>query len=144
VLLRQFRSEDALAAAMRSIPGISLDVVDPATLSLSDQVRMVASTEILVGAHGAGLAHTFAMADHGAVVEIAARPAAPTDRLYANIAAWTDRLFRRIEAPEKLGFGGSWLDPDAGQLRECAAELVAQVRERRVRALTTDAEGAQD
>ncbi|MBX7185725.1 MAG: glycosyltransferase family 61 protein [Vicinamibacteria bacterium] len=133
VLLRRFRSDEALAAALRSVPGVTVEVVDPASMSFADQVRLAASTEILVGAHGAGLAHAFAMAEHGAILEIVAAGTS-TYRLYGNLAAWTDRLHARIEAPETVGFGGSWFDPDPSQLRDEVAALAAKVRERRARA----------
>jgi Glycosyltransferase 61 len=131
VLLRQFPDEGKLTAALRSIPGVSVEVADPARLSLSDQVHLAAKTEILVGAHGAGLAQAFAMAEHGAIVEIVPPPASATYRLYPNLAAWTDRLFRRIEAPERLTLGGSFLDPDVQEVRECVSDLASRVRQRR-------------
>lgn len=135
VLLRQFRSEAVLADALRNLPGLAVDILDPAALPLTEQVRTLAATEILVGGHGAGLAHAFAMADHGAVVEIVAAPAASTYRLYANLAAWTDRLYARIEAPELLGWSGSRLDPDPEELRRCVLDLAARVLDRRPRAV---------
>ena len=132
-MLRQFCREEALANALRSIPGLAVEVVDPASLSFSDQMRMAMNAEILIGAHGAGLAHTFAMAEHGALVEIVASPAASTYRLYPNIAGWTGRLFQRIEAPETFGLRGSWLDPDIDRVRECIRDLAQQVEARRPR-----------
>ncbi len=131
IMLRQFRSPAALAAALGSVPGLTVEVVDPATLSLSDQVLMAARSEILVGAHGAGLAHAFAMADHGAVVEIVAAPSSSTYRLYANLAGWTDRAYARIEAPERLGWSGTFLDPNPAELADCVSRLASRVRERR-------------
>lgn len=131
VLHRQFRSEEALAAALSSIPGVVVQVVDLAELTVEEQVQVAARTEILIGAHGAGLAHCFAMAEHGALVEIVAEPAAATFHLYGNIAVWTGRLFTRVEAPERLGWRGSWLDPRPNQLRDQVGALAIRVRERR-------------
>lgn len=131
VMLRQFRSDAALVAALRSSAGLSVDIVDPATLSLRDQVVVAARSEILVGAHGAGLAHAFAMADYGAVAEIVAAPSSSTYRLYANLAGWTDRAYARIEAPERLGWSGTFLDPNPAELADCVSRLALRVRERR-------------
>jgi len=131
VLLRQFRSEEAVAAALRSMPGLAVQIVDLAAMSVGDQVRIASQTEILVGAHGAGLSHVFAVAEHGALVEVVAAPAASTYALYANLAGWTGRLYARFEAPERLGLGGSWLDPNPAELGHCVRALAARVRQRR-------------
>ena len=131
VLLRQFRSTAAIRDALRAIPGVIVEVVDPAAFSLTDQVRMAAQTEILVGAHGAGLSHALAMPEHGAVVEVVARPAKDTYRLYPNMAAWTGRLFHRFECVEKFGLRGSVLDPDVEELRRCVGALAGAVRKQR-------------
>jgi len=133
VLLRQFQSEEALAAALRSIPNLAVQTVDLAAMSVADQVRVASQTEILVGAHGAGLAHVFAIAEHGAVVEVVAAPAAATSALYSNLAGWTGRMYTRVEAPERLGLGGSWLDPHPAELGHCVRALAARVRQRRTR-----------
>lgn len=144
VLLRRFRSEEVLTAALQSIPGLAVETADLAALSVADQVRLASQTEILVGAHGAGLAHVFAMAEHGAVVEIVAAPADETYRLYGNLAAWTNRLHARIEAPERLGLGGSWLDPDPAELRDCVRALATRVRQRRPLVFDSAPGGARD
>lgn len=131
VLMRQFQSEDALVTAISGVPGVAVRVADPAGRPFADQLDMFAGTEVLVGAHGAGLSHTLAIAEHGALVEIVAEPASSTYRLYPNLAAWSGRLCRRITCPERYGLRGTWLAPDPDEVRAAVAELAPVVRERR-------------
>jgi protein O-GlcNAc transferase len=51
-------------------PDITINIVDFAALSFREQVETVATTDILVGVHGAGLTHSMWLPPHSAVVEI--------------------------------------------------------------------------
>jgi hypothetical protein len=136
---RRFASPRSVEAALRSLPDVIVDVVDFARLPLDAQTRRAAQTEILVGAHGAGLAHVLTMADHGALVEVVAAPAAATYRLYPNLAAWTGRSCRRVEAPGRWAWGGRRLLPDLDGLTRTVRALADDVRDRRPRAGTSAA-----
>ena len=147
VLMRRFESELSLLNALQSLPDVAVRAVDPAAFSLPEQTRLATETEILIGAHGAGLAHTFALPSHGAVVEIVAAPAASTYRLFPNIAAWTGRECRRIECPEIFGLRGSVMRPNPEALRECVRDLLPGVSAGRLAApplVTSAAENEED
>lgn len=131
VLMRQFRSEEALVRALSSIAGVAVRVADPAGRAFADQIELFRGTEVLVGAHGAGLAHTLAIEEHGALVEIVAAPADATYRLYPHMAAWSGRLSRRLACRETFGLRGTWLDPDPDAVSALVVELAAAVRARR-------------
>jgi hypothetical protein len=128
VLLRRLTNEDAILAALRSLPDVTVDAVDMATLPLAEQIAKSATTDILVGAHGAALAHAITMPPRRGVVEVAAPG---TYSLYRNVAAWMGHAFRRIDAPERFGLSGSSLASDPAAIRAAVAEVAAEMRARR-------------
>ena len=68
---RKFIDLDRWVATLRKKhPGSVINVVDFATISLLDQVKLVQSTDVLVGHHGAGMTHVLFLPPEAAVVEI--------------------------------------------------------------------------
>lgn len=68
---RRLRSSEQLTAALRSsFPDVKVELVDFAEMSFPDQIRLVRSTDILVGVHGAGLTHELFLTQGSTVVEI--------------------------------------------------------------------------
>ena len=79
-MARQIANEDALLAMLRQVAataaaaeppqGVEVSLLDLSELSLAEQLKMVASTDVLIGMHGAALAYSILMAPHAAVVEL--------------------------------------------------------------------------
>lgn len=68
---RKFINLDRWVATLRGRhPNSKIDVVDFATISFTDQLRLVQKTDVLVGHHGAAMTHTMFMAPESAVVEV--------------------------------------------------------------------------
>jgi protein O-GlcNAc transferase len=62
--------EEILASIRKKYQFLEVQVVDFAGLRLEDQFRIAAETDILVGVHGAGLAHSMFMRPGTALIEI--------------------------------------------------------------------------
>ena len=67
---RVFADEAALAAVLKQGNAMTSEVVDLGSLSFEDQIRKMRSTNVLVGAHGAGLMHVLFLADEAVLLEI--------------------------------------------------------------------------
>jgi hypothetical protein len=79
---RQFADETALISTLQSLSGLSevngatliVDVVDFATYStLESQLAQTAKTDVMIGVHGAGLAHVLWLPEHAGLLEIRAQ-----------------------------------------------------------------------
>lgn len=71
---RKFMSLDRLIPVLKErYPHSPIQVVDFADISVQEQIRLVQSTDILVGHHGAALTHTIFMPPGSTVVEILPR-----------------------------------------------------------------------
>ncbi|KAI1149474.1 hypothetical protein F4825DRAFT_51573 [Nemania diffusa] len=95
---RRLKNQDALFAELgRRNPHISLQMVDFAAVPFSEQVRIARETDILVGAHGAGLTHLMFMRQNdGAVVEI--QPKGLDHHGYKNVAGMRGLGYFRVHA----------------------------------------------
>lgn len=68
---RKFINFQSWVATLRARhPDFNIDVVDFATMSFADQLRLVQRTDVLVGHHGAAMTHILFMAPESAVVEV--------------------------------------------------------------------------
>ena len=67
---RVFADEAALARVLDEANAIESRVVDLGTLSFGEQLKLLRSTNVLVGAHGAGLMHVIFLADEAVLLEI--------------------------------------------------------------------------
>ncbi|KAL1865668.1 hypothetical protein Daus18300_007044 [Diaporthe australafricana] len=105
---RRIRNIDHLLQALhRAFPNIIAQAVDFAAIPMSDQLQIVQSTDILVGAHGAGLSHIMFMREgKGAVVEIQPAGLSELDHQarYKNLAAMMGQEYFLAEA-EVVPFG---------------------------------------
>lgn len=68
---RRLLDQDAYFSTLQAkYPEIQMQVVDYAALSLSEQIRISHSTDILAGVHGAGLTHGMFLSPNSTIVEI--------------------------------------------------------------------------
>ncbi|KAI0446063.1 hypothetical protein F4803DRAFT_505488 [Xylaria telfairii] len=106
---RRLNNENRLLAELdRKNRHISVQMVDFAALSFSEQVRVAQESDVLVGVHGAGLTHSMFMRQGaGAVVEI--QPEGLDHHGFRNIAGMRNlgyfRTRARIIPPESWSAG---------------------------------------
>ncbi|KAI1308325.1 hypothetical protein F5Y03DRAFT_350690 [Xylaria venustula] len=95
---RRLNNENWLLAELgRRNPRITVQVVDFATLSFSEQVRIAHKSDVLVGVHGAGLTHSIFMRQgEGAVVEI--QPKGLDHHGFRNVAGMRNLGYYRTHA----------------------------------------------
>jgi len=58
------------AEVLRRFPNVDVQRVDFAQSSFAEQMQLVAQSEVLVGMHGAGLAHLLWLPEHGGLLEL--------------------------------------------------------------------------
>jgi hypothetical protein len=103
-------SSDAYAsgAEWRSIPNISdlgqnlkqfgaVQIVDPASMSPAEQVKLLHSTDVLVGQHGAGLSNMLWMRPGTAVIEIQPPLLTPVDLIFSSLASAMELDHRTVK-----------------------------------------------
>lgn len=122
---RRIRDTDNLLRALRgAFPNVNAQAIDLAALPMAEQLRIVQSTDVLVGVHGAGLSHAMFMREgEGAIVEIQAAglPTTQDQARFKNLAAMLGRKYFSAEADVvPLGQGGS---PSAGMDSPKAVEV---------------------
>ncbi|KAJ0327731.1 hypothetical protein COL5a_005704 [Colletotrichum fioriniae] len=83
---RKLLDQDVLLdAAREAFPDANFQAIDLGAVNFSEQLRIVQSTDILVGVHGAGLTHTMFLRENGAaVVEI--QPSSMSHKGFRNVA----------------------------------------------------------
>jgi len=79
---RLILNEDALVETVRKL-GLPVQTIDFQQLTLGDQVRLMASTDILIGAHGAGLTNAVFLPATSVVIEAA--PKTHVLNMYAEL-----------------------------------------------------------
>ena len=60
--MRMFENEASIVSTLESIRGVRVVKIDFATISFEEQVRMIHSSSIMMGAHGAAMVHSVHMA----------------------------------------------------------------------------------
>ncbi|KAK1462222.1 DUF563 domain-containing protein [Colletotrichum melonis] len=77
--------EVLLDGARKAFPDANFQAIDLGAVTFPEQLRIVQSTDILVGVHGAGLTHTMFLRENGAaVVEI--QPSSMSHKGFRNVA----------------------------------------------------------
>jgi protein O-GlcNAc transferase len=61
---------ELVESARKTVPHLNIEIVDFATISFAEQLKIVRETDLLIGVHGAGLTHTMFLPPGSAVVEI--------------------------------------------------------------------------
>ncbi|KAK6222049.1 DUF563 domain-containing protein [Colletotrichum tabaci] len=139
---RKLLDQDALLGAARvKFPGVNFQAFDFGALSFPDQLRVVQSTDVLVGVHGAGLTHTMFLREGGAaVVEI--QPSSMSYKGFRNMAQMLGQAYVSAHA-EMVGAEDRrrnlakrdrwhWADVRIGedQFLELITEAIESVRSR--------------
>ena len=116
----------------------SIQVIDFATLSLADQVRLAHDTDILVGVHGAGLTHGMFLPPGSAIVEF--MPFSLDHRGFQNMAKMLGHLHfgaNTVDDTALTDAKGDWQEDDvvvdeADWMREIMAAVDGVERTRAV------------
>jgi protein O-GlcNAc transferase len=93
---RKLINETEHIESLKKIPHISLEVVDFEKLTFPRQLGIVRRTDVLVGVHGAGLAHTLFLRPGSAIVEI--QPEGFKHQGFRNLAQLMDVGYFRTHA----------------------------------------------
>ena len=92
---RMLIDEDSLIDELKkTFPGILK--VDFGKISAKESVKIVSSSDVMVGVHGAGLMWSAFLPRHGGLVEIFGGDRGPSNRHYHNVASLSDIHYRDI------------------------------------------------
>jgi glycoprotein 2-beta-D-xylosyltransferase len=105
---RRIVNEDALIASVgRAFDGADVAGVRFEELGVAAQLRCVSETDILVGMHGAGLAHALFLPANGGLLELFPRYYSVVNDHYYNIAYWRRLHYARWKnRSRRLELGG--------------------------------------
>eukprot|EP01034_Spumella_vulgaris_P026796 gene26796-33432_t len=121
---RRFTNSNEIAKALASIEGITLVVQDLAELNFEEQIKLIASSSLLIGMHGAGIASSMHMAIGTrhccGVVEIFPDGEYKPIRGYGNMARRMGHHYERLE------LGASGTKSDGGEVDVTALKSLAQ------------------
>lgn len=94
---RKIKNEEELLTAIRKLlPGHNVNGIQTDHYNMTEQLRYISNTDILVGMHGAGLSHTLFLPKHAGLIE-----------LYPNYWPMANRHFRAMARWRKLHYS-SW------------------------------------
>eukprot|EP01083_Nonionella_stella_P069447 185122_1 len=83
--LRKMSNLDDMLASVQSRPGLHVQAVDMMDFTFAEQLEIVKNTDILVGVHGAGLAHAMWMGPGSVLIEL--KPESHLERkVFGNFA----------------------------------------------------------
>ncbi|XP_041347609.1 beta-1,2-xylosyltransferase RCN11-like [Gigantopelta aegis] len=86
---RKIENEAELLETVRKVvPGHNVTGVQLDALPMRQQLELVANTDIFLGMHGAGLAHTLFLPKHGGLVEFYPTYWSPSNRHFRAMAMW--------------------------------------------------------
>lgn len=117
VLLNTARHLDNLRA---HFPNVHIQAIDFAAILFDEQLGVIQETDVLVGVHGAGMAHSMFLPDESSVVEIL--PHNLDYRVFRNLAKL--RGHRYFSAHAELVGSGEWGSLDVDMDEDSFIELV--------------------
>ncbi|KAL6777349.1 hypothetical protein ACKKBF_B21175 [Auxenochlorella protothecoides x Auxenochlorella symbiontica] len=133
---RQLANEEELVDALRALDGlegraVAVHLLDLAGLALEQQLARIAQTDLLVGMHGAGLAHALLARPGTALLELWPQPEGIW-RCYEHFAEWAGLHYGRWANPDpskhqKRGPTGDTTEVDVAAVAELARQLLTQV-----------------
>jgi protein O-GlcNAc transferase len=122
---RQLRNQSTYVAALRKrFPDIRVHIVDFAAISFLDQIRLVRSTDLLVGVHGAGLTHEMFLPRGSTVVEIL--PPTLDYKGFANMAKLLGHQYFGRHGTSHPDDTGDWQADDVSIDENSFLELVGE------------------
>ena len=92
--------EELLNDVKRRHPNFRVGGVQLDKLSMKKQLMLINQADILVGMHGAGLAHALMLKSHSAMIELVPRYSSSQNNHFANLAHWRNISYIK------------WINPD--------------------------------
>ena len=137
---RQIVNEDDIVRKLQTDPALkaaaSVVRVDFARIPIEDQIRAVAAADVMIGMHGAGLAHALWLPRNGAMVELRVKNDAHW-RIFENYAQWGGRGVHVWVNKNKANFrkdkAGDYLTIDWADFRRTVWEVVEGLQAARMR-----------
>lgn len=102
---RVFANEQHLIDVLRSGNGMRFEVVDLGALSFDEQLRKIRASNVLVGAHGAGLMHVLFLADEAVLLEI--HPSYRIDRHFRLAARMAGKIYMPMRSTAPVSCTGT-------------------------------------
>lgn len=120
---RQLRNQSTYVAGLRErFPDIKIHLIDFAAISFLDQIRLVRSTDLLVGVHGAGLTHEMFLPRGSTIVEIL--PPTLDYKGFANMAKLLGHQYFSRHGTSHPDDTGDWQADDVSIDENSFLELV--------------------
>ncbi|GAB4817514.1 hypothetical protein N2152v2_004560 [Parachlorella kessleri] len=130
----QHTEASSAAGATGPLQSVEVSLLDLSELSLEEQLKVIAGTDILIGMHGAALAYSMLMAPHAAVVELWPQQDGVW-RCYENMSLWAGLLYRRLANTDPSKYQntptGDKTSVDVDSLQRIVEELLPAVQRRR-------------
>jgi protein O-GlcNAc transferase len=132
---RRLRDLEKYPPVLRQrFPDVKIELVDFAGLSLPAQIRLVRSTDLLVGVHGAGLTHALFLPKESVVVEIL--PPRVDYKGFANVAKLLGHHYysrHGNDSKDPSDDSGNWyvdeVSIDEDDFLELVAEAITKARD---------------
>jgi len=101
---RQVRNDNAVEQALKSLEGMTFSngakvktrAVDFSTLDFKGQIEIDATTDLMIGPHGAGLMHNVFMPDRAALIELWI-DGSSANRHFHNLAFWSGHAYQGVQ-----------------------------------------------
>lgn len=129
---RVFANPSELQSALRSINGVAVVVQDLSLLSFAEQVQLVASSSIVIGMHGAGIASSMHMAVGTkyccGVIEIFPRGDYSPIFGYGNMARRMGHFYERLDLTSGGGGGGGGTHVPTESVVQLANSIIDRIK----------------
>jgi len=129
---RVFANPSQLQSALRSIDGVTVVVQDLSLLSFTEQVHLVASSSIVIGMHGAGIASSMHMAVGTkyccGVIEIFPRGEYSSIFGYGNMARRMGHYYERLDLTSEGGAGGGGTHVPTESVVQLANSIIYRIK----------------
>ena len=102
---RVLANEDEVKALLQKGNMVDVHVADFSQMSFKDQLKLIRSTNIMIGVHGAGLMHIMFAAEEAILVEI--HPSYRQDRHFRHAARMTGKIYMPVRATKREECVGS-------------------------------------
>ncbi|CAE7543467.1 Eogt [Symbiodinium microadriaticum] len=102
---RVMANEEEVVAAVRAINMANVQIVDTARMKFEDQLKLIRSTNVLVGIHGAGLMFIMFAAEEAVLVEI--HPSYRQDRHFRHASRMTGKIYMPVRSVTRETCQGS-------------------------------------
>jgi len=125
---RVFADENALTKVLKEGNAMTSEVVDLGSLPFDRQIALMRRTNILIGAHGAGLMHVLFLAEEAVLLEI--HPSYRLDRHFRLAARMAGKIYLPLRSTQPVTCKGTSdaIPVDSGEFRRALDAAVRLAR----------------